>query len=521
MPAQTSSSEVIPVPSAPLAVRGESGILVDHSIVFAIGGDSLSDWMRLFSLPILRLGIDTGFLSGHDYSSWHSGIFDRVSDVEATSIRYRSEAVLGQPETQSGMVFLPAGYRNAGRELTWIVYTKATELKRLEVPSRYAGAESRIGAVIASLGYAVWMPDYPGMGVAPGIHTYCDPGSLARSTLDGLAAARFLLARKATSPADPGSGARPAPIGSVFSVDSGDSGFMGVAESGRFYVMGYSEGGLAAMSVARAIEDGPRWPETGESAPPAGLRLNGVYAMGAPLDLSRGFRGDMAPDTRLGNPVYLLFVLSGYARTHPDSVDPVRIIREDIRKSIIPLLGTDKTAEDINKMIASMRKKPVRDIVASDVLEPDLLLGLIRDHGADPLFRILDEARMDRWNPDPRVPLTLAASRKDRVVPYDNSSEAIRWFSAARRADAAIPVGDSVADSAKTAGMIGDPGLRLLDLASDSHDKAAVEALLFAIMDIDRTETALWVAKTASEHTAMPARTFVGSRTDVGYKPER
>jgi alpha-beta hydrolase superfamily lysophospholipase len=349
------------------------------------------------------------------------------------------------------------------------------------VPSRYAGSESRIGAVIASLGYAVWMPDYPGMGVAPGIQTYCDPGSLARSSLDGFAAARSFLALKIEASGRSGADSSDRLDAAAISARASAG-----TESGRFYVMGYSEGGLAAMSVARSVEEGSLWSETGESAPPSGLSLAGIYAMGAPLDLSRGFRGDMSADTRLGNPAYTLFVLSGYARAHPDLVDPLRIIRADIRESIVPLLGTDRSAEDINRLIAAMRKKNPKDIVASDVLEKDLLAELRADHLSDPLFRALDGARMDSWNPDPLIPLTLAASRKDRTVPYDHSGEAMRRFSAARNA--------SLAGSASlngAAGGTGAAGPRLLDLASDSHTKAGVEALLFAVMDLDGAEALL------------------------------
>ncbi len=246
----------------------------------------------------------------------------------------------------------------------------------------------------APLGYAVWMPDYPGMGDAPGIQPCCDPGSLARSTLDGLAAARSYL-------------------------DSQDS--SGYTESGRLYVIGYSEGGLAAMAIIRAIERRTSWTEAGGSAPPRRLTLMAEYPMGAPLNLSLGFAENLANDKPVENPAYVLLLFSGFARIHPQSVILEDIIRDDVRSSILPLLGETKNANEINRDLAAVLKIPQWGIRAADMLKPGFIADLKSDARNNRVMRVIESARMDRWEPEPGIPMTLAASRRDKLVLPENS----------------------------------------------------------------------------------------------------
>ena len=122
---------------------------------------------------------------------------------------------------QSGRVFFPPTWRvPLNRSLPLVVYTHATTMLNHGVASEYGGHEWMLGAAAAVYyGFAVAMPDQPGMGVDAGnYHPFCHAKSLAYSTVDGIPAMQRLFDE------DP-------------YLVSGDYSW-----DGRLFVVGYSEG---------------------------------------------------------------------------------------------------------------------------------------------------------------------------------------------------------------------------------------------------------------------------------------
>ena len=89
--------------------------------------------------------------------------------------------------------------------------------------SKLAGAVTAMA--LAATGYIVVVPDYPGMGIDPGVHPYCHK-SLSYSVIDMIRAVR----------------------------DSGLLQNWQVKWDGRLYLMGYSEGGYATMVTAQELQ---------------------------------------------------------------------------------------------------------------------------------------------------------------------------------------------------------------------------------------------------------------------------
>ena len=86
--------------------------------------------------------------------------------------------------------------------------------------------------------------------------------------------------------------------------------------------------------------------------------------------------------------------------------------------------------------------------------------------GTVPYYRIQDETRLDRWSPPSGLPIVLAATPSDELVRFGNSLSADEWMRASN------PAAD----------------VTLVRLASPSHGRAAVEGLLYALVDLDRRE---------------------------------
>ena len=99
---------------------------------------------------------------------------------------------------------------------------RSTEVSKHDVPSNPANAEAgMVLSAFASQGYVVFMPDYIGKGESPGMHTYMLSDGEAQAAYDFCTAAR-------TSCRD-----------------------LKIGLSGELFLTGWSQGGHAAMALAR------------------------------------------------------------------------------------------------------------------------------------------------------------------------------------------------------------------------------------------------------------------------------
>jgi pimeloyl-ACP methyl ester carboxylesterase len=414
------------------------GRLVEASPVYDYSASQMQSLFFWVTLPVLSNKVDTAMLSREKYPQWREGALQRLRAVKGVRIRFMTEALPGQPDIQSGLLLLPAPDPRARQSttLSWIIYTKGTELNRQAVPSKNAGIETWVAESYAALGYAVWVPDYAGMGDSRGTHPFCVPESLAASAVDGLAAAREYLALAAADP----------------------SGATAYRESGRLAVIGYSEGGLASLATARSLSQKPS----------PGLDLVKVWAMGAPLNLAAGYQDILKGNPSLGHPEYYVALVLGWARTSPQEIQPASILDQRIVDNALPLFDGSRDGSALRSEIEKLTGRKSGEVRVSDIFSTGFLDQLKADPASLPIYRKQLSARMDQWLPPAELPVVLAASPSDSVVNPANSTDAHGWISTQRP----------------------DYRVTLVKLGGQSHGVAGGEALLMAIMQFDREERA-------------------------------
>ncbi len=402
------------------------GLIAARPVLATAAGKNRATF-RLASLPILSLKLKTGLLAESGFSAWQKKRDKRIYAVQGIALSFGAALVSGAIERQSGLLLLPQKAAGSAMMLSWVVYTKGTELKRDEVPSRVRGYETPIAQILASLGYAVWMPDYSGMGESQAFHEYCVPEGLAASALDGLAAARDYV-----------------------------RGLGNYEESGRLYLMGYSEGGLAAMAQVKKIHE--------EGLPD--LRVGAAYAMGAPLNLMSGVEKGSVRDGILAAPEYSIYLVLAWARAFPERVRAEEILKPEILSRLLPLYDGSRDSEELHRAVASLCGKKKGGVLKSDIYLESYMKSMLENPDSVEYYRAQLERRLDLWDRAPAFPILLAASEADRVVDPANSRRAFESLRAA-------------APSAE---------LKLLQLRGLEHSQAGAEALIYAIFDIDRRE---------------------------------
>ena len=206
----------------------------------------------------------------------------------------------GQPVTTAvtltGRVFFPPAWRaGPGASLPLVLYSHATELKKDAVPSSFGGKEWLLGAAAAAwFGFAVAMPDLPGMGGdAAAFHPFCHAQSLAYATVDSLPAVRRMFSED------------PYLLAHQYRWD------------GQLFLVGYSEGGYTTLAAVRELET---------RAADHAFSVTGSACMAGPFDLSGAMRATFI-DPGLGYPrsYYLPYFVLGYHQVYGPRLDPLAV----------------------------------------------------------------------------------------------------------------------------------------------------------------------------------------------------
>jgi len=415
----------------------EAGSLLGFSYLQTI--PSRTEWLMLTAASPWLIGtrVDMEVLEKKGYAAWRESRLHTLSDIKSVKIEFYARLPEGGLDRQSGTIFLPVGGRGERQALTWVIFAKGTEFRRDYTPSRGKGVELPFIQALAALGYAVWVPDYTGMGDSQGIHEYCVAESLADSALDGLAAARRWLGEAA------------------------NIGEPAYAETGRLAIIGYSEGGLAAMGTLKAVAD--------NRIPTPGLSLEGVYSMGAPLNLAIAvpLLGDVPfPVSR---PEYQVFIALGWNRIYPKEANLPEILSTRTINKIVPLFDGSRRDTDIRRQITAVAGKSEDSIVDADIFSRTYLSALRKNPESSAYYRVQLAARLDNWTPPMGIPIILAATPADDIVPFVNTQNEYDW--ALKQAPHAE--------------------VRLVRLASQGHINAGIEAFLYAIVDFDTRESSL------------------------------
>lgn len=142
---------------------------------------------------------------------------------------------------------------------------------------------------LASRGYAAVLPDYLGLGGAPGRHPYLQHRSEAQSAVDLLLAARTLLAEQGTALDD------------------------------EVLVSGFSQGGSAALSLARQLSS-----DASRFRPLAVAAIAGPHAI-ADAQLPAMLAGDLDPRS---SAIYLAYLFTAWNEPHQLYDSPAELFRQ-------------------------------------------------------------------------------------------------------------------------------------------------------------------------------------------------
>ncbi|BDU74038.1 lipase family protein [Mesoterricola silvestris] len=319
-----------------------------------------------------------------------------------------------QPTHQSGRVFFPPAWRmRGGRRMPIVIYSHGTSLLKDGVPSQFGGHEWVFGAAAAAYyGFAVAMPDQPGMGGdGTSFHPYCHGRSLAYAIVDAIPAIRDRFAED------------PYVAASAYQWD------------GRVFLLGYSEGGYASLAAAREMET-HREAYGGD----AGFQLAGSACMAGPFDISGTTRRQILARNRpFNHPFFIPYVLLGYHAIYGRILDPLETLckrlldsRED--GNILQWSNGFTDGMEADCRIAARMGRAPGGVVLRDLLNPDWVARELDDpaFASGPLKGILEENDVAvGWTPT--RPILFCQSPDDRDVPVENTKRAMGALGAAIR----------------------------------------------------------------------------------------
>jgi acetyl esterase/lipase len=304
-------------------------------------------------------------------------------DVALHAIVHATVAPGGERASASAALLVPRG-AGCPAPHPIVAYSRGTEVVRARTMADPDHRETRLlAAMLAAHGYVVVATDYLGFGGSTlPYHPYLHADSQASVNVDAIRAARSALAA------------------------------MGVADSGRLFVAGHSQGGHAALATHRAIE----------RAQPAGVTVTASGPMAGPYDLVDTFLegARRLPVGTAGSTVFLPFVLTSWQRVYGDLyATPADHFREPYASGIERLLPGAATFGQLQSTGRLPR-------LLGDLVTPKLVADL--QDPASPLRRALAANTLLGWAP--RAPTMLCGGSRDPVVPFANATRAAADFAA-------------------------------------------------------------------------------------------
>jgi len=293
--------------------------------------------------------------------------------VDAYQILYETVDPWGGKTVAGGAFFVPQGMDRAAPLLS---YQHETIVEKDQAPSRLPADQLLIGAAVASLGYAVAMPDYLGLGDSPGFHPYHHARSEATACVDMLRACRALAAQE------------------------------NIPLNRQLFLVGYSQGGHATMALHRELETF----HADEFAVAASAPCAGAY------DLSGVTSEDFLSGRPMPNPYYFAYLLAAYQEVYSLTNSLADLLAPPYDATLPPLLDGRHSAGEINAAMP----EDVRQI-----LRPETLAAFESDP-RHPLRLALEENDLYRWTP--RAPMRLYHCSGDQDVIFANSQAAWRSF---------------------------------------------------------------------------------------------
>lgn len=297
-------------------------------------------------------------------------------DVTLYTVKYETLTPSGSKTLASGIYAIP---ENCTVPNAFLSYQHGTIMEKKEAPSQ-EDTLSQIGCVLAaSMGYITTASDYLGLGSGESFHPYCHRGSEATAALDLLRTARNWCIEND----------QPLPVGNPL------------------YMLGYSQGGHATMSLHREIE---LWHsdefQVIASAPMAG-----------PYDLSGTMMSDFLSEREMPAPYYYAYLIAGYQQAYQFGNSMADLLAPPYDTQLPPLLDGYHSSAEINALMPSHPR---------EILKPEILQAIMEAPEHPIRIALADNDTSVDWTP--KGLMRLYHSQSDTYVPWQNSLTAQRNF---------------------------------------------------------------------------------------------
>lgn len=284
-------------------------------------------------------------------------------DVDVYKVIYKTE-LDNKTINASGLLCVPVG----GGEYPVICFQNGTNTVNDYAPSEYVHNPAyQFVEIMASMGYAVVIPDYPGFGESAHMaHPYLIREPTVRSIVDMLFAVR--------------------------EADSGE--LTGLSIKNEYFLMGYSQGGWATLSLHKALEKEYYGDFT----------LKGSVCGAGPYDLNLLFSA-MSGVESYPMPVYIGYIVNAYS-FYDQFTNPVSdILKEPYASRLSDLYDGTMTSDQINNQLTTS---------ISDLFTEEFLSGFESGAKYSSVRAALTENSIEAWNTS--VPLFLIHGGGDTSV---------------------------------------------------------------------------------------------------------
>ncbi len=285
------------------------------------------------------------------------------SDVKVYKIVYKT-VVDNESINASGLVCVPV---TAG-EYPVLCFQNGTNTLNAYSPSEYPlNPTYEMVEVVASLGYIVVIPDYPGFGESAQIpHPYLIAEPTVKSTTDMLFAANEFV----------------------------DGELQDVTVKNEYYLMGYSQGGWATMALHKALEQDPL----------DEFNLRGSVCGAGPYNLTMLFNTVTSVST-YSMPVYIGYIVNAYSLYHQFTNPVSDIFNEQYASNLGSLYNGLLSSDQINAQLTTS---------IPGLFNADFLSGFGTNAKYSSVREALTENSISPWKTE--VPLYLVHGGSDVSV---------------------------------------------------------------------------------------------------------
>jgi len=286
-----------------------------------------------------------------------------VSDINVFKMIFKT-TIDGEEIEASGLVCVPG---TAG-EYPVLSFQNGTNTVNAYAPTEFVtNPPYQLVEFIASMGFVVVIPDYPGFGSSTQIpHPYMIAEPTVASIVDMLRAL----------------------------TESSESEFPGITIKNEYYLLGYSQGGWATLNLHKAME----LEYTGE------FNLNGSVCGAGPYNMFDLFLR-MVNASTYPMPSYLGYIINAYSVYHQFTNQVSDILKEPYASRLSTLYTGTLTTGQINSQLTP---------IIPDLMTEEFLSGFVSSASYSTVREALINNSISAWNTS--VPLLLVHGDGDTQV---------------------------------------------------------------------------------------------------------